>query len=562
MSGLLGLVNLGARSLNAAQFAQATAGNNAANVATPGYSRRRARITEGPTISTPSAVVGTGVRIVGLSRLRETLLDNQWRLDSNDLQFATAQARILEQVGAIFTPAEDNALINSLNQLFTAFGDVAVRPEDGAARRVLLAQGQSFVDALRLAQSKLLNIEADTVATIRDRMTEANEAAHRLAQLNVNLRANRDDPALRDERDRLIDRLAELIGVRATEQNDGTVQVVVEGTGIQLVDGPRSATIALTGTPTGGSVSIGVDGVALAAAGGEMGGLVAVRNSTTDGLPYALSALDSLASDVITAVNRIHASGSGLSLRQSVTGSVTVSNPGVPLNGAGLVPTPAAGNLTLGVFDSTGAFVSVGTVAVDPATMSLTALAAAIDALPNVDASVTGGRLTIGATSGTNRIVLGPDSSDSLVALGVNGFFTGATAGSIGMSAPLVADPLLIAAAQADLIAGVVSPGDGRNAQALAALGRAAILAGNSQTAAEFLGAVGGVVGTATRSASSRAQTLDVVVRAAENQRLSIAGVNLDEELADMVRFQHAYEASARFIKTIDEMIVTLLEVV
>jgi flagellar hook-associated protein 1 FlgK len=558
---MFGLFNIGTRSLAAAQFAQATAGNNAANSATPGYSRRRANITEGRTIdSTPPT--GTGVQIVGLERLREALLDNQWRLDSDDMRFSKAQAGILEQVGTLFTPAEDNALNTSLNALFAAFGDLAARPEDTSVRRVLLTQGQTFVDAVRLARNKVLNLQSDTFVTIGDRVTEINAAAQRLAGLNADIANYPNDASLRDERDRVVDRLAELIGVRATQRSDGAYQVVIEGSGIQLVDGRRAATLARTGNPTTGSAGITADGIALASVGGELGGLLAARNSTSDGLPYVVNALDTLAGDVITAVNRVHASGSGLTLQQSVTGSVTVSNPAALLNAAGLTPTPVAGTLRLGVFDSTGTFVSTSTLAIDPATMSLNSLATAIDALPDISASVSSGRLVVNATNAANRIAFGPDTSDSLVALGMNGFFTGTTAGTIAVSTTLTADPNLVAAAQADFTAGVISPGDGRNAQALAALGRATIANGNTQTGAEYLGTVGGTVGNATRAASTRADTLEAAVRAADTQRQSVSGVNIDEEMADMVRFQRAYEASARFIRTIDEMVGSLLEII
>jgi flagellar hook-associated protein 1 FlgK len=239
-----------------------------------------------------------------------------------------------------------------------------------------------------------------------------------------------------------------------------------------------------------------------------------------------------------------------------------VANPAAMLNAAGLTPTPVAGTLTLGVFDGAGNFISSGNVVVDPATMSLNSLAAAIDALPNISASVSSGRLVVNATNPAQRIAFGTDTSDSLVALGMNGFFTGIDAAAIAVSSTLVTDPTLIAAAQADFVAGVVNPGDNRNAQALALLGRANIVSGNTQTAADFLGATGGTVGSATRAASTRAETLEVAVRAADNQRQAVAGVNLDEELADMVRFQRTYEASARFVRTIDEMIGTLLEIV
>jgi flagellar hook-associated protein 1 FlgK len=557
--GLFQLLGMGARSLSAAQLAQATVGNNAANAATPGYSRRRTSLVEAPAVQLGNMVFGTGVRTADLVRLRDALIDVQRRADSQEFQYSKTQHGVLEQVESLFGPADDAGLATTLNGLFTAFGDLATRPEDLATRQALLGQGQAFADAARQTRDRLGRLLGDTFASIGHRVDEVNATASRLAALNAERVAGVSDPALADEQDRLVDRLAELIGARATHRADGTVQVVIEGTGIQLVDAARAATVAVSGMPSIGTASLTVDGLALAQTRGEIGGLLAMRNSATDGLPKIIADLDALVAGVVTAVNRVHASGAGRNLAQSTTGSVVVGNPAVPLNTQGLVPPPVAGTLQLGVFTAAGAFVSTGSVAVNPAVMSLNDLATAIDALPDISASVSGGRLVVNATNAANRIAFGSDTSDSLVSLGVNGFFTGTTAATVAVSGSLTADPYLIAAAQADFTAGVVSPGDARNAQALAALATATVLGGGTQTASDFLGAVGAAIGTTTRNASARADTQGALLQAAEAQRQATSGVNLDEELADMVRYQHAYEASSHYIRTVDQMIQTLL---
>jgi flagellar hook-associated protein 1 FlgK len=286
-----------------------------------------------------------------------------------------------------------------------------------------------------------------------------------------------------------------------------------------------------------------------------------MRNSTTDGLPAALANLDALAQGMIAEVNRVHASGAGLSLIGTQTGGVTVAAPAAPLATAGLSPAPVNGTLTIGIFDAAGALVSSGNVVIDPTTMSLNALAAAIDALPDVASSVSGGRLVVNAENVANRLAF-TDTSSTLAALGVNSFFTGTNAATIGVDPALVADPYRVAAAQADFTTGLVSPGDGRNALALQALADSPFLGGGTQTPATFLGASGAAIGASARNAHARMDTQQVLLAAAEAQRQSRSGVNLDEEMADMVRFQHAYEASARYISTVDEMLQTLLGMV
>ena len=560
MSGLFQLLSMGARNLSTMQYAQATTGNNAANAATPGYSRRRTMLVESQPVIGPLGTIGTGVEAAGLQRLRDALLDTQLRLDSEDYQYAKAQQGVLDQVGALLSPPDTNALATSLNALFAAFGDLATRPEDTAVRTTLIAQAQTTVAAFHQASDTLAVITRDTFGSIEDRVAEVNSTARDLAALNLSFKTRPGDPALLDQRDRLITRLAELVGVRTTTAQDGTASVVVNGTGVQLVDGLRSGTLAVTGQPSTGSVTLTVDGFALATPGGEIGGLLHMRNSSVDGLPSVASGLDDLAAGLISAVNQVHASGSGLVPVSSFTAGVAVTNPAAPLATAGLTPAPVSGTLTLGIVDATGAAVSNGSVVIDPATMSLTALAAAIDALPDVAASISNGRLTVAAENAANAVVLGADGSGSLAALGVNAFFTGTSAHTIAVDAGVAADPRRIAAARADLTTGVVSPGDATNARALAALGTARVFSSNTATAAEFLGAIGGAVGTAARAAGDRVDTLGSVIDATRTQQESIAGVNVDEELADMVRYQHAYEASAKFVKTIDDMLRTVLD--
>ncbi|MBI4247264.1 MAG: flagellar hook-associated protein FlgK [Candidatus Rokubacteria bacterium] len=562
MAGLFGLLGIGARSLAAAQLAQATVGNNAANAATPGFSRRRVSLVEAPALRMPNGIFGTGVLADEVTRLRNLLIDAQWRADSQTLAYSRAQSGILAQVESLFGAADQAGLALALNGLFAAFGDVAARPEDFGARQALLGQGQIFANAMTQTQDRLVQLKADAFTAIEARVSEVNDLATQLAALNQQLAASTDDPALADSQDRLVDRLAELIGVRATRRADGSVQVVLEGTGIQLVDGARTATVAVTGAATTGTVSLTVSGITLTTANGEIGGLLAMRNSSTDGLPKVLADLDALAAGVIEAVNRVHASGAGRTLAQSVTGSVTVTDPTAMLNAAGLWVTPQAGSLTLGVFDATGTMVSTSTLAIDPTTTSLNALATALDALPDISASVAGGQLTISATNPANKLAFGTDTSDILVALGLNGFFTGTDAGSIAVSTDLTADPYRVAAAQADFTAGLVSAGDNRNARALQALQSNLFMNGNTQTASDFLGSVGTAVGTWMRAATAQIDTHEALVAAADAQRQAESGVNLDEELADMVRYQHAYEASARYIQTVNEMIKSLLEII
>ncbi|MBI4611246.1 MAG: flagellar hook-associated protein FlgK [Candidatus Rokubacteria bacterium] len=559
MSGLIQLLSLARQSLLAAQLAQQTAAGNVANAATPGYSRRRVEFAEAPPVPTIGGMAGMGVQVSQIRRLRELFLDSQFRADSTGLAEARLRATLLDRVGSLLGLPDQSPVGQALDAFFGALGDLATRPEDLATRTTVSASGQTLAATLNSLVNGLSDLKRETFSTLQDRVTEVNSLAGRIATLNGRL-AGGSDPSVLDERDRLIDRLAELVGVRVSVSSNGVAQVAVAGSGVLVVEGNRAGTLTLSGDPVSGTATLTLDGATLGAPGGEVGALLTLRNSTTEGIPFVIDQVDALAAGLIHAVNRVHASGVGLVGLPSAASGNAVSSSTAPLGSAGLPVTPVAGSFTIAVFDGSGTMVSSGTIAVDPATTTLDSLATSISGIAGLSATVSGNLLTITPTTAGNTVVFGSDSSDTLVALGLNRFFAGTDARTMAVDASLAADPNRVAAAQLDVAAGLFSPGDPTNARALANLRTSRFLASNTQSPAEFLGALTGSVGTLGQAARMDSQAREAIFAASQAQRQSTSGVSLDEELADMVRFQHAFEASARFIKTMDEMIRTVLE--
>ncbi len=556
MADLMGLLGLGARALGAYQLQAATAGNNTANDATPGYSRRRAVLTELPPVMVGSVAVGSGVQVATLERLRDALADRRWRSVQGELGLWRAQQDALAAAETVFGPPGDNALLDALTQFLAGWGDLSAHPEDLAVRQTVITEGQTLAGVIRRTAGQLATQRDELAAALTDVVAAVNDTARRLADLNRQLEASRDNPALADERDRLLDALAGQVGIRTLAADDGTTSVLLEGTGLALVAGTRAATLGLAYDAGTDTYNVTLDGTAVAAPSGRLGGLLDARDGAT-GLKGLLASLDTLAGDLIAAVNALHASATGLEAPASVTGSVTVSNAAAPLGSAGLWRTPVSGTLTLGAVDASGAIVASGTVSVDPATMSLTALATAIDALPGVTAAVSGGRLVLAAETSGQGLVFGADTSGVLVALGVHGFFTGTDARTIDVDPALAAAPGQLATGQADFLAGRVAPGDNRAAAAVAALGQQPVIGGMAPD--DFLGSLTGTLGVASRAARDRSSTVATLADDLDRARQAAAGVNLDEELAQLLQAQQAYAASATLVRVVNEMLDTLM---
>jgi len=133
-------------------------------------------------------------------------------------------------------------------------------------------------------------------------------------------------------------------------------------------------------------------------------------------------------------------------------------------------------------------------------------------------------------------------------------FFTGTNARTIAVHPDLLADPARVQASNQP-----GAPGNNTIALALAELADQPIAALNNRTFSESYGQTVANLGLALRTANSQIADHQQVLNLLQRQRESISGVSLDEEMTDLVRFQKAYEASARFITTIDELLDTVL---
>lgn len=128
----------------------------------------------------------------------------------------------------------------------------------------------------------------------------------------------------------------------------------------------------------------------------------------------------------------------------------------------------------------------------------------------------------------------------------------GSDASTIGVSSALVNDPSLI---QASAVNGAT--GDNQVALALARLGQTEFIFGQTLTQAysQTVATFGQALSTVNNDLANQ-DTVDNMLLA---QRDSIGGVSLDEEMTDLTRFQKAFQASARLITTVDEMLETLV---
>ena len=300
---------------------------------------------------------------------------------------------------------------------------------------------------------------------------------------------------------------------------------------------------------------------------GELGALIRFKEQD---IQDAIDAVDTLASQLIYQVNRLHSQGQGLDLVSSVTGATAIADPTAALSdldATDLTIAPTHGSFQVHVVQKSTGQVVTRTINVDldginPAgDTTLTSLAADIDAAANITATVTpDGKLQITADSSDFQISFSDDSSGALAVLGINTFFTGKDAFDIRVNPVIKASPRLIAAGASS--ASGVNPGDNSNALAIAALRNQTLTELNGLSLTQHWNRH--VEDFAVRQSQARTQyQADTVIREGlTSQQQSISGVNADEESIDLIQYQRAYQASARLLTVIDEMMQTLIAAV
>ena len=147
------------------------------------------------------------------------------------------------------------------------------------------------------------------------------------------------------------------------------------------------------------------------------------------------------------------------------------------------------------------------------------------------------------------------DTSDVLVALGLNGFFTGSDASNINVNSDIVKDPRLFA--------GSSTGEDGDNGAILEMLDvQSSEVEGLDGTLGTYFGALVGGVGFEIASTSSALEVESFMLNSLEEQREQVSGVNVDEELVKMIEYEQTYQAAARFLQVVGQLNDTVMALV
>ena len=537
---ILGLFDIGKSALFSSQAALSVTSNNIANVNTPGYSKEDVVLSVSSPVASGQGPIGRGVTVTGIERSYDRFVQAQLLGQGQNQSRSAALDQSWGEVEQIYNEAQGMGISSSLSDYFNAWSDVATNPASPSQRVILLQKAATLTTTAKSMERSIIATLNDANSGIADAATQVNTLAADIAKLNSQIIQQEAGTGaagsandLRNQRDQKLTDLSQLVDFSTYEDKNGSVTVIV---GMRnLVSGTRTNTLSASRN-IDGNQDLFLDNINITTdiQSGKIGGLLAARSDIES---TALVGLRKLVAAVTQQVNTLHQGGVGLDastgndfftpLQLSTTGNsagasitaATITNPALLTLDEYRV-TFAGGNYNVlnkqsGALVTTGAYVPAGTTIT----------------LPGMSVDIAG------AVTNADSFTISPLTN------------------VIRDFSVMITDPRSVAAATSPL----QLPGDNANALQIAQLTDTAQSTLGNTTFSGYYGGVVSTVGVMKETAADSLTFDNTLLSALQARRDSISGVSLDEEAANLIRYQRSYQAGARMITVADELLQTIL---
>ncbi|WP_215539181.1 flagellar hook-associated protein FlgK [Borreliella bavariensis] len=615
-------IEIGKRSLFAHKDAMNTVGHNLSNATKPGYSRQRVTMKTEIPLYAPQlnrakkqGQLGQGIVVQSIDRVKDELLNTRIVEESHRLGYWTSQDKFISMLEDVYNEPEDQSIRKRLNDFWESWQDLANQPQGLAERKIILERGKSFCELIRSRFHSLERIYIMTNDEIKITTDEANNYIKNIANLNKQIsksQAMKDNPNdLMDARDLMVEKLGNLISVSIENKQDPNEFLIHSG-GRHLVQGSIANEFKLEATngPTRTRWNIlwaNNDKANLET--GKLGSLLNIRDEE---IKNEINELNNLAANIIELVNEIHETGHGMDKK---SGRSFFSQELKLTDDRGRYDTNGNGQ-----FDSVHIFKINSTNEIFPeeklgfyGTLKFEATDSneiieipynAPDTVQDLITRINNSNAQITArinSEGKFEIKAVKEQENENITFRIkhiedSGLFLTKYTGILNESGPEGAydyrnidtidkltpkstysiSPLKNPAAWikvADIIdldpskiaAGINSPtneisiGDNQAALRISSFGNSQIMIGKNLTLNDYFAntasniAIKGQISEITKESQSQ------ILKDLTDLRMSISGVNKDEELANMIEFQQAFIAASKFITVSVELIDTVI---
>ncbi len=561
---LFSSIQLAKNSLLTAQLGIQVAGNNIANASTPGYIRQDINLTPASTQQHGDLLLGLGVRVEGIVQKVDLFLEERLRGANSDLAKGETEEKVYLELEALLGELGETDISSSLTNFFGSIHEILNQSENQSIRNLAVLEGQTLSADISRLDGQVRDLRADLNQRVIAVADEVNQLTQEVANLNVQIVTqegggfrNSDAVGLRDERQKALSALSSIIDIRVIEQDTGSVTVFSGGEFLVFDGNHRDVEVHLD-TDRGLSaaeVRLKATDNRIQTSSGELAGLLSARDDILGGF---LDSLTDFAQNFVFEFNKAYSNGQGLIGYSDLTSEHAVDNVQAALDQTNLTYTPENGsfqvlvrNKQTGLNDTTDVFVDLDGLDQDT---TLEGLVASLDEIDGISAEITPSRnVRLQGDSANLEFSFANDTSGVLAALGLNTFFSGTSASDMGVNQVVRDDPSTFAASRNGV--GV----DDENVAELADLYDKPLASQNEQSLAILYDRFVRVTIQASSVTRSVAEGFRVFQKTLQGEQLGVSGVSIDEEAVRMISYQRMFQASARYISTVSDLLDVLV---
>jgi flagellar hook-associated protein 1 FlgK len=566
---LFGTLQTSSNTLQAMQIGLQVVSNNIANANTPGFIREKANYVPAPVQQLGNLTIGLGVLVDSITQITDDFLTEQLRGASSDRVSADIQNDAYKGLEQLLGELSDTDISTALTEFFGSFDDtVNLTAGDAASvRNLTVLEGSQLASEIRRIEGRAKDLRDSYDVQVSQSVGQINQLTEQIAKLNVQITqveggsaGKSDAGALRSAREQAVNKLTELVSATIAEQPSGGLSIAVGGEFLVFEGQRRDVALETSGIgEEAQSRLIFVDtGKELDIRSGKIHGLGVARDEIVDGFRESLN---DFAATLIHEFNLVYSQGQGLEGFKSLTSVNGVDDPSLALDAAGLTFPPKHGSFEISVKNGDAA-VAKTTISVNlredgsEPKSTLASIAAQINTIDGLTASVDAlGRLSIAGQSNEVSFTFSNDTSGFLASAGLNTFFTGS--GSADMSVNNELNGIRNAGKLALSLDG--PGGTTRNANVLSDFMDKPLASLDGASITERYDQVVSELSQNSTVSGSVADGLGVFEATLANEFQAVSGVNIDEEAIQMITLQRIYQATARVISAIQEMLDTLV---
>ena len=552
MADILSIAQSG---LHAAQAGINTTGQNIANVSTPGYSRQVVEQQPSPSVQYGLTSVGQGTNVTGINRIYSEFLAvqaNTARTTSSNLATQSAE---MQPINNLLTDSS-SGLSTAVLEFFNKLQDLSSKPSDTSTRQTVISASQNLAARFNDAQKQLTNVNGGLNTQIKDSVTKINEAASQIASLNQQIavsqtsRGGSNVNGLLDQRDQVVANLSKQIKLTVNEQ-DGNYNVMI-GNGVPLVlafNTYKLETVAskndptrlnVTHTPNGGA-EVDVSDVLL---GGSLGGIFDFRKNILNPTQNTIGQIILAITSDINAVNKTGLKANGIQGGNIFTQPASLATPYTTNTGSGGISIAITNTNLLTnsdyILEKTGAGDSY----------KLTRVSDGADVYSNSAlATITNAGFSLSISTGTvsagDQFLLRPT-------------YSGASSYSVTATISDIATAAVGTSVQPDPVV-APAPGDNSNVLAMLAKQTSLVMNGGLSSYQDTLGGLISTVGNKSAELKATSAYADQWQQSSSIAMENYSGINLEEEAANLLRYQQAYQASGTVLQMARQMFDSIL---